>query len=114
MAGRRAAIGTIRLVAPCAPVCGLALTCLASVARVRLVDPLNRRLSCSSSSHVIPNHTFPFVRGAFARAADLYLSSQRVRAAPFAFSCGVSRHRRSSPVLHPPREGWAERREAHF
>src|SRR5262245_9143125 len=61
----------IRLVAPCATACGLLLVGPASVARLRLVDPLYRRLSCCSSSHVIPNHTFPFVRGAFARVADL-------------------------------------------
>jgi hypothetical protein len=59
MAGRDAAIILIRLVAPCATVRGLHQSCPASVARVRLVDPLYRRLSCFSFSHVMPNHTFP-------------------------------------------------------
>src|SRR5262245_21665174 len=90
---------------------GLLLVGPASVARARLVDPLYRRLSCFSSSYVIRIH-LPCLRGAFARAADLsflrsafalliFLLLRRLAAPPvFSFLC-------------PPREGWAERREAH-
>src|SRR5262245_45048522 len=103
----------IRLVAPCAPACGLLLVGPASVAPVRLVDPLYRRLSCCSSSHVIPNHTFPFVRGAFARATDL--SFLRSAFTPLIFPSPAASRGAAGRLLflRPPREGWAERREAH-
>jgi hypothetical protein len=89
----------------CASVCGLALACPISVARVRLVDPLYRRICCCSSCYVIPNHTFPCLLGAFARTAGVFLFAQRVCAAPLAFSCGVSRRRRSSPCPAPAPRG---------
>jgi hypothetical protein len=105
MAGRCAAILLIRLVAP-----ALRSAALSQMAR-RPLRVFGRStlsidaLSCCSSSHVIPNHTFPCLRGAFARTAGVFLSAQRVGAAPLAFSCGVSRRRRSSPFPAPAPRG---------
>jgi hypothetical protein len=118
MAGRDAAIGMIRLVASCASEYGLVSACPAAVARVRLVDPLYRRL-IFSSSHVIPNHTFPCLRGAFARPAPvpfsaashaplIFLLLRRFAAPPvFSFFCalpargGRSAERRTQKPVAP-------------
>jgi hypothetical protein len=113
MAGRRAAILLIRLVAPCASESGLVSVGPASVARVRSVDPLNRRFAFC---FFVSRHPEP----------HLSLSPRRVRAPG---SCSLLRgvscaaHLPSPAAfrgaaglllfLRPPREGWAERREAH-
>src|SRR5262245_174821 len=114
LAGRRAAIGMIRLVAPSASLGGVVSTCPASVARARLVDPLYRRLSCCSSSHLIPNHTSPCLRGAFARAAELLFLCGAY--APLLLPSPAASRGAAGLLLflRPPREGWAERREAHL
>ena len=99
MAGRDAAIGMIRLVAPCATVRGLVSSGLLSVARVRLVDPLciDASFAFFVSRHPEPHLSLsPRLRS---RAPLVFLFSQRVRAAPLAFSCGVSR---APPVFSCP------------
>ena len=96
MVGRCAAILPVRLVAP-----ALRRAALSQMARRPLrvfgwstlsIDAL----SCCSSSHVIPNHTFPCLRGAFARAAGVFLvSAARMRRS----SCLLLRRLAAPPVF---------------
>jgi hypothetical protein len=94
MAGRCAAILLIRLVAPALgarPCLKPAVRCACSVGR-----PSVSTLSCCSSSHVIPNHTFPCLRGAFARTAGVFLvSTARMRRS----SCLLLRRLAAPPVF---------------
>ena len=110
MAGRRAAILLIRLVAPCASESGLVSVGPASVARVRSVDPLIDALLFVSSSTSFPNHTFP-VSAARSRARLLFPSPRRLMRRSSSFSYGVSRAPRvfSFPAPAPRGVGGAPR-----
>jgi hypothetical protein len=107
MAGRRAAILLIRLVAPCARSAALSL-----LARHPLrVFGRSTLLATLGFLFLRLRHTFP-VSAARSRARLLFPSPRRVMRRSSSFSCGVSRRRRSSPVLRPPPRGGrsAERR----
>jgi hypothetical protein len=98
MAGRRAAILLIRLVAPCARSAALSL-----LARHPLrVFGRSTLLATLGFLFLRLRHTFP-VSAARSRARLLFPSPRRVMRRSSSFSCGVSRRRRSSPVLRPPR-----------
>jgi hypothetical protein len=86
MAGRRAAILLIRLVAPCVAERGFLSSSLLSATPVRLVDPLDRRfiLLFFVSRHPEPH---------------LSLSPRRVRARHWRFPFCTARMRRSSCLL---------------
>jgi hypothetical protein len=86
----------------CASERGLVSVGPASVARVRLVDALNRRFVLLFFVSRHPEPHLSCFRDAFARPA-LFPSPRRLIRRSSSFSCGVSRRRRSSPVLRPPR-----------
>jgi len=113
MAGRRAAILLIRLVALCARSAALSL-----LAR--------RPLRVFGRSTLLSTLCFLFLRLRHSRTTP-FLSPRRVRApgscsllrgvscaAHLPFPTASRGRRGSSPFLRPPREGWAERREAHW
>jgi hypothetical protein len=75
MAGRRAAILLIRLVAPALRSAALSLLARRPLRAFGWSTLSIDALLFVSSSHVIPNHTFPCLRGAFARPAPVPFSA---------------------------------------
>jgi hypothetical protein len=118
MAGRRAAILLIRLVAPALRSAALSLLARRPLRAFGWSTLSIDALLFVSSSHVIPNHTFPCLRGAFARPAPVPFSAAshapliflllRRFAAPPVFSCpapsprgGRSAERRTQKPVAP-------------